>query len=91
MTTELSGAVNNDLEKNGYVMPHNLGHGIGLYIHEKPFLRAKVDPVKLEKGMVFTIEPGVYDPVLGGVRLENDYLITDNGYEKLTKSQIIRL
>ena len=91
LTTELSGAVNDYLEKNGYVMPHNLGHGIGLYIHEKPFLRAKVDPVKLEKGMVFTIEPGVYDPKLGGVRLENDYLITDTGYEKLTNSRIIRL
>ena len=91
LTTELSGAVNDYLGKNGYVMPHNLGHGIGLYIHEKPFLRAKVDPVKLEKGMVFTIEPGVYDPELGGVRLENDYLITDNGYEKLTNSRIIHL
>ena len=91
LTTELSGAVNDYLEKNGYVMPHNLGHGIGLYIHEKPFLRAKADPVRLEKGMVFTIEPGVYDPELGGVRLENDYLITDNGYEKLTNSRIIRL
>ena len=78
LTTGLSGAVNDYLEKNGYLMPHNLGHGIGLYIHEKPFLRAKVDPVKLEKGMVFTIEPGVYDPKLGGVRLENDYLITEN-------------
>lgn len=91
LTTELSGAVNDYLEKNGYVMPHNLGHGIGLYIHEKPFLRAKIDPVKLEKGMVFTIEPGVYDPKLGGVRLENDYLITDTGYERLTNSRIIRL
>ena len=91
LTTELSGAVNDYLENNGYVMPHNLGHGIGLYIHEKPFLRAKVDPVKLEKGMVFTIEPGIYDPELGGIRLENDYLITDTGYEKLTNSRIIRL
>ena len=90
-TTELSGAVNDLLEKNGYVMPHNLGHGIGLYIHEKPFLRANVDLFKLEKGMVFTIEPGVYDQKLGGVRLENDYLITDTGYEKLTNSRIIRL
>ena len=91
LTTELSGAVNDYLEKNGYVMPHNLGHGIGLYIHEKPFLRAKMDPVKLEKGMVFTIEPGIYDPKMGGIRLENDYLITDTGYEKLTRSRIIRL
>ena len=90
-TTTLSGAVNDYLEAGGYVMPHNLGHGIGLYIHEKPFLRAKVDPVTLQKGMVFTIEPGIYSPELGGVRLENDYLITDSGYEKLTRSRIIRL
>ena len=91
LTTDLSGAVNEYLESGGFVMPHNLGHGIGLYIHEKPFLRAKVDPVRLQKGMVFTIEPGIYDPKLGGIRLENDYMITDIGYEKLTNSRIIRL
>ena len=79
------------LLSGGYVMPHNLGHGIGLYIHEKPFLRAGVNPVKLESGMVFTIEPGVYSPELGGIRLENDYLITDTGFERLTNCRIISL
>jgi Xaa-Pro dipeptidase len=41
--------------------------------------------------MVFTIEPGLYDPVLGGCRLENDILLTDNASEVLTKARIIRL
>jgi Xaa-Pro dipeptidase len=41
--------------------------------------------------MVFTIEPGLYDPVHGGCRLENDFLITENGFEILTKSRIIWL
>jgi len=91
MTTELAAAVNAHLEAGGYVMPHNLGHGIGLYIHEKPFLRAGVNPVKLEKGMVFTIEPGIYTPKLGGIRLENDYLITEIGFERLTNCRIISL
>jgi len=72
-------------------MPHGLGHGLGLQEHEYPVIsnRANNEWV-LEPGMIFTIEPGLYDPLLGGCRLEND-LITDTGTEVLTNSRIIRL
>jgi Xaa-Pro dipeptidase len=77
----------------GYRMPHALGHGIGLEAHEGPLLRSQgecSDPALLP-GMVFTIEPGLYDPALGGVRWENDALIGPEGARVLTKARIIRL
>jgi len=73
-------------------MPHGLGHGIGLEAHEAPFLRNRADnDWILEPGMIITIEPGLYDPLHGGCRLENDILITEAGFEVLTDSRIIRL
>jgi len=77
----------------GKVMPHSLGHGIGLDAHEAPLLRSQgesADPALLP-GMVVTVEPGLYDPAQGGVRWENDVLITDTGARVLTRSRIIRL
>ncbi|MBE3134456.1 MAG: M24 family metallopeptidase [Spirochaetes bacterium] len=77
----------------GYRMPHALGHGIGLEAHEGPLLRSQgecSDPALLP-GMVFTIEPGLYDPAQGGVRWENDVLIEPDGAKVLTKARIIRL
>jgi Xaa-Pro dipeptidase len=74
------------------VMPHGLGHGIGLQAHEAPALSIRADNEwVLEPGMIITIEPGLYDPVHGGCRLENDILITETGVEVLTDSRIIRL
>ncbi|MCQ2593813.1 MAG: Xaa-Pro peptidase family protein [Treponemataceae bacterium] len=73
-------------------MPHGLGHGIGLQIHEWPFVKETAgDDEVFEKGMIVTLEPGLYDPVAGGVRLENDVLITEDGNQVLTRSKIIRL
>jgi Xaa-Pro dipeptidase len=73
----------------GYTMPHSLGHGIGLAAHEAPILRSREDSAaEFLPGMIFTIEPGLYDPESGGVRLENDFLITDTGVEQLTNSRI---
>ena len=73
-------------------MPHGLGHGIGLQIHEAPFVRQRAEPEQVFKpGMIVTLEPGLYDPDLGGVRLENDVLITESGNEVLSKSKIMMI
>jgi Xaa-Pro dipeptidase len=78
--------------KAGYKMPHALGHGIGLEAHEAPAIRNRADNTwVLSSGHIVTLEPGLYDPELGGVRLENDILVTDSGAEVLTHSRIVRL
>ncbi len=64
---------------------HSTGHGIGLDVHEGPGLSVKSDTV-LEPGMVVTVEPGIYISGLGGVRIEDDALITENGNESLSHS-----
>lgn len=73
-------------------MPHTLGHGIGLEIHEFPRVSTKMPAdVTFRPGMIITLEPGLYDEKLGGVRLENDVLITEEGNQVITHSKIIRL
>lgn len=72
------------LSKGSDPVPHGLGHGIGLEVHESPRLSPKSKD-KLVKGNVFTIEPGIYIPGFGGVRIEDDFLLS-NKPEQLTKS-----
>ena len=76
----------------GMVMPHGLGHGVGLEAHESPAIRSREDNRDvLAAGHIVTIEPGLYDPELGGIRLEDDILVTATGHEALTRSRIVRL
>ena len=68
----------------GSFFNHGLGHGIGLEIHDSPRIRRGSSAV-LQPGMVVTIEPGIYLPDWGGVRIEDDILVTPDGYEVLSR------
>jgi Xaa-Pro aminopeptidase/Xaa-Pro dipeptidase len=80
----ISDQVLQNTEFGRYAGP-GLGHGVGLQLHEQPFLSPNSD-LKLPAGAVVTIEPGVYLPNYGGLRLEDDVLVTAHGYVQLTKA-----
>lgn len=88
MTGKEADALTRDyITEKGYgeYFGHSTGHGIGLEVHEGPGLSVKSDII-LEPGMVVTCEPGIYIPGLGGVRIEDDTIITDTHNESLTHS-----
>ena len=85
-TRLLTKMVENDFKLNGYDLIHSLGHGVGLDIHEAPYVSYRSD-AQLKENMVVTDEPGIYIPGKFGVRIEDTVQITKFGCISLTKSE----
>ncbi len=83
---EVDAVARNVIARHGYgdQFPHGLGHGLGMEVHESPNFSVKQAGVVLEPGMVMTVEPGIYLPGVGGVRIEDDVLITEDGHRVLS-------
>jgi len=77
--------VRDSLDRSGYLkyFVHSTGHGVGIDVHERPSLSPR-SRERLEEGMVITVEPGVYLPGLGGIRLEDTVKVTGSGCERIT-------
>lgn len=84
---EIDAVARGIIHKHGYgdYFGHGLGHAVGLEIHESPRFNTKENKI-IEPGMVITVEPGIYIPDWGGVRIEDMILVTKNGVEVLTQA-----
>lgn len=85
--SEVDRAARSIIEQAGYgqAFGHGLGHGVGLQVHEEPYASpSPAQDVVLEPGMTITVEPGIYLPGFGGVRLEDTLAVTATGYRYLT-------
>lgn len=71
---------------HGDAFPHGVGHGLGLEVHEAPFMGRTGVATTLKPGMIVTVEPGIYLPGVGGVRIENDILIEEDGHRNLSSA-----
>ena len=83
---EIDAVARDFLTERGYgeQFGHSLGHSIGRKVHDGPALSVRSEKVILEPGMVITVEPGVYIENWGGIRIEEDVLVTETGHEVLT-------
>lgn len=83
---EIDAVARDFITKAGYgqYFGHGLGHGIGLEVHEAPFFNNLQTDVILEPGITMTVEPGIYLPGVGGVRIEDNIVVTDTGCRVLT-------
>lgn len=81
----LAKIVENDFSDKGYTLVHSLGHGVGLDIHEKPFINMKNDNI-IKENMIITDEPGIYLTRNFGIRIEDTVLVTKHGAITLTES-----
>ncbi len=79
------------IEEAGYGdnFGHGLGHGVGLQVHESPRVGRTSDD-KLEDGMVFTVEPGIYLPGWGGVRIEDQGYLKDGRYVSMSHASKLK-
>jgi Xaa-Pro dipeptidase len=83
---EIHRAVFQEISNAGYagLFPHQAGHGLGLEDQEPPFFLPSSED-QLEEGVACAIEPGIYEPSVGGIRIEDNYIITKDGFETISK------